>query len=219
MKAPSCSRPVLLVEGDGDREAVPVLVRRIVQATGTYSINPASNPIRCGDLPKISRPGELEKFATYACRRSDGDSVLLVVDCEDDCPREVVESFEKRLTEIAERFQKKVATALMYREFESILLHDIPGLAQRYPELGWDLSRHRADQDWSALRGAKEYLSGLMSGYTYKPTRDQAAFTAAIELDRIRDQCRPVEHLFSTLNWLISIDSPSYVFPQATPEG
>ncbi|HYW06032.1 MAG TPA: hypothetical protein VE913_03695, partial [Longimicrobium sp.] len=70
----SACRPVLLVEGDGDMDAVPFLVRRLFPETGRPDCMPASRPIRCGDVKKLRRAGVLEKFVEYACRRTDGDS-------------------------------------------------------------------------------------------------------------------------------------------------
>ena len=64
--------PVLILEGEGDREAVPYLIREITR----YTVSPAGKPIIGVNVPKLSRNGELEKYATYALMRSDGDSVF-----------------------------------------------------------------------------------------------------------------------------------------------
>ena len=84
-----CTTPVLLVEGFGDAEAVPFMLRRYANHLGFHTFSPAPRPIKTGSLHKLSRPGELEKFITYGCRRPEGDSVLLCLDCDDGCPAEL----------------------------------------------------------------------------------------------------------------------------------
>ncbi len=215
MSPPGC-QPVLLVEGDGDRQAVPLLVRRLFQQIGRPECMPAPSPIRCGDLRKLARPGEIEKFVTYACSRPDGDSVLLIVDCDDDCPREVVVGLCQRVQPIAERFSKRVGVALMYREFETLFLYSIQDLADHYPGLRWSLEDLDPERDWTRIRGAKEELRRWMSGATYKETRDQARFVSALDLEALQDRCRPFAHLASTIVWLAS-EEPGQVYPRIGP--
>ncbi len=55
-----------------------------------------------------------------------------------------------------------------------------------------------------AIRGAKEWLSGRMSGRTYRATRDQAALASRIDLQLARRApsfdrfCREIERLIVT---------------------
>ncbi len=215
--SPPGHRPVLLVEGDGDREAVPLLVRQLFQHIGRPDCTPASRPIRCGDLRKLARPGEIEKFVTYACSRPDGDSALLIIDCDDDCPREVVVDLCRRVQPIAERFDKRVGVALMYREFETLFLYSIQELADRYPDLRWRLEDLDPKRDWTEIRGAKEELRRWMGGATYKETRDQARFVSALDLEVLPERCRPFAHLASTLVWLASEAETGQVYPRISP--
>lgn len=214
----SACRPVLLVEGDGDLEAVPFLVRRIVPETERPDCMPASRPIKCGDVRKLRRVGELEKFVEYACRRTDGDSALLIVDCDDDCPKEVVGDFSRRIEPIARLAGKKVGIAFLYREFETIFLYALRELSAAHPAFAWKLDEIDLDRDWSAVRDAKGTLNSLMKAHYYKETRDQPRFVANLELGPLRDRCRSVEHLFRLLAWLVDGDSAGYVYPSSPGE-
>ncbi len=175
---------------------------------------PAPRPIRCGDVPKLARPGEIEKFVQYACSRPDGDSVLLIVDCDDGCPREIVASLCQRVKDIAKRFEKRVGLALMHREFETLFLYSLRELAEKYPHLPWSLEDLDPERDWTEIRGAKEKLRRCMGGAPYKETRDQARFVSALDLEALVDRCRPFAHLASTLGWLLSRGERGQVYPR-----
>lgn len=210
--------PVLLVEGDGDKEAVPFLLRRMFPEVGKPECFPAARPIMCGEIKKLKRPGELEKFVEYACRRTDGDSVILTVDCDDDCPKEVVKEFSRRIDPIARATQRKVGIAFMYREFETLFLYSIPELIAAYPTAEWQIEGIDLNRDWTAVRGAKGMLNSLMRSYHYKETRDQVRFVNHLNLQELRIRCRSMEHMFRLLDWLTNPASPNLVYPTPLPD-
>jgi hypothetical protein len=210
-------RPVLLVEGDGDREAVPHLCRRVFPVLGAVDCGPAPRPIMCGDIPKLRRIGALEKFLEYACRRSDGDSVVLLVDCDDDCPLLVAKQFHPRACEIAGRFRKKIAIGFMYREFETLFLYSLRELQQNYPAYGWLTEESDYSREWSETRGAKGALNRLMRNYYYKETRDQVRFVSVVDLEIVRNTCRSAKHLFQMLEWLLDDTAEEWVYPHFSP--
>lgn len=211
-------RPVLVVEGDGDRDAVPHLCRRVFPALDAGECAPAPRPIMCGDIPKLRRIGELEKFIEYACKRPDGDSVILLVDCDDDCPYLVAKQFYSRLRKIAIRFHKKIAIGFMYREFETLFLYSLRELRQYYPTYGWEIEEADYTREWSETRAAKGALNRFMTNYYYKETRDQVRFVSAIDLEQVRSKCRSAEHLFRMLHWLLDETAEDWVYPHF-PEG
>lgn len=214
MSAPSCCRPVLVVEGDGDLEAVPLLLRRWFPVVGAPGCFPATNPIRCGDLPKIRRPGQLERFVELACSREDGDSVVLLVDSEDDCPKDVVAELTQRVAEIAERYRKKVGIALMYREYETLFLFGLPELAEKFTHADWALEDVDFDKDWESVRAAKGQVNRLLGkNYFYKETRDQARMTDALDIEAVTSRCRSALHLDRVLRWLNEEGSDEWVYP------
>jgi hypothetical protein len=201
------------VEGHGDKEAVPLLIRRLFSEIGRPEYAPAPRPILCGDLPKLLRDGVLEKFVTYAGRRPDGDSVLLVVDCDDDCPPNIVGTLAQRVEPLAHQHGKRVGIALMHREFETLFLHAVPDLAERFSELPWKIESWDANRDWTEIRGAKAELRRFMGGRLYRETGHQARFVSALDLPTLEERCRSLAHLINTLRWLTNEKKAVVVYP------
>jgi hypothetical protein len=207
------SRPVLVIEGDGDKEAVPFLLRRIFPEIGQPEYSPAPRPIMCGDIPKLRKDGVLEKFVEYACSRSDGNSALLILDCDDDCPVEVAKEFTRRVRPIAQAASKRVGIAFMYREFETLFLYSLRLLTETYPQFEWRVQDRDYERDWTEVRGAKGALNSRMRAHYYKETRDQSRFVSVLDLQDLRGRCRSVEHLFRLLSWLSDPATAEIVYP------
>lgn len=149
------TRPVLIVEGAGDAEAVPLLIRSLTD----HRVQPMPNPLQKQNVPRLSREGELEKFATHALRR-DGDSVLFLLDVDEGCVFEIVREWVPRLAALQP--SKKIGIGLFVREFESFFLASLDAIAAEYPQYGWSLEGWTAADDHEAPRGVKERLSGRM---------------------------------------------------------
>jgi hypothetical protein len=74
-----------IVEGDGDVEAVPIAIRRIVQGLDPRLVLKIHHPIRV-PRTKLAKPGELERSIELAARRAGRDGAIFVVlDSDDDC--------------------------------------------------------------------------------------------------------------------------------------
>jgi hypothetical protein len=209
---PIVYRPVLLVEGHGDQQALPELLRRIVADRGLFQITPAPRPIKSGEIAKLRRPGQLERFIVYGCSREDGDGVLLVLDCDDECPREVADEFLQRINTIKPAIDKPVGIAFLKREFESLFLVCAHALAAQYPECVWNFDDFSSDADMEEIRAAKQLLNRLMKVRTYKETRDQVRFVNALDLIRLRARSRSFRHLESTIEWMAGVRNDSHQF-------
>ena len=88
---------VAIVEGFGEVEAVPLLVRRWFESRGLTAPE-LPRPIR---VPKnrLLAKGELERTVEQAARRAGPDGALLVlVDADDDCAAELGQSLRERAT-------------------------------------------------------------------------------------------------------------------------
>ncbi|MBM3745343.1 MAG: hypothetical protein FJW34_06060, partial [Acidobacteria bacterium] len=76
-----------VVEGHGDREALPVLTRRLI--AGINPLLPADvvRPIRV-PRGRLLKSGELERAVQLAALDArPGGAVMVVLDADDDCPR------------------------------------------------------------------------------------------------------------------------------------
>lgn len=200
-------RPVLILEGEGDRAAVPYLIREFSQS----KILPVSNPIIKQNVPRLSREAELEKFTRYAMERDDADSVLILLDADDDCAKEIVENWRPRIQALNPT--KKIGIGLFAREFEAYFLACLDSIANKYGSYGWSLEGWNAVANHELIRGAKERLSRHMrSGKSYKETLDQPKFVSAIDFVRLRERCRSFRHFESLLDWLLEGDKAD-VYP------
>src|SRR3546814_6050163 len=111
-----CHRPVLMVEGLGDKNAVPLLIRRVLESHQIYDVDVSPNTRQKVDVPKLQREGELERYIRYS-ETDDCDCTLAILDCDDGCPMEVARDFSRRCRGIG--LTKKIGFAFMKREFES----------------------------------------------------------------------------------------------------
>jgi len=190
-----------VVEGHGETEALPILIRRLIATVNPPLAVDVVRPIR---VPRstLLKHGELERAVQLAAlnARPDG-AVLVVLDAEDDCPRTMA-------PELLERVRSAIghlpaALALAKREFEAWFLAAVESLCERRglpPDL-------EAPPDPEAVRGAKEWLSDRMPlGQRYSETLDQPALAAVFDLECSRQRsrsfdklCREISRLFAEL--------------------
>ena len=211
----ACKSTVVIVEGDADSEAVPFLLRRVIEHEQMFDHDILERPIRARDIPTVRRAGELERFVQYACARPRCDSVLVLIDCDDDCARDVAFEFCKRVNDIAQRARKKVGIGFFCREFEALFLCSISSLNENYPELGFTLDDAPAPEVVERVRDAKGTLAGLMSSRSYKPTRDQAPFVSALDLDYLVQHSRSFQHVRRLMEWLRQ-ERGGWTYPRET---
>src|ERR1022692_2216324 len=141
-----------IVEGQGDVSAAPVLLKRLVTFVNP-DIYADVRPFRVG-RSKLVLLGELERAVELAGRglRSPG-IVLIVIDSDDDCPKELAQVLLDRARRAAgDRWP--VGVVLAKREFENWFIavaESIAGYAGLRPDL-------TAPPNPESIRGAKEWL-------------------------------------------------------------
>lgn len=173
----------LVVEGHGDVQAVPLLLRRVA-----LEIDPAlpletPKPVR---LKKgmLKRPGELERAVSLAAGQVLArGGVLVLFDADADCPAEVGPELLARCT--AAHGHVPISVVLAKSEFEAWFIAAAPSIAGRR-DLPDDLI---APNDPESVAGAKEWLASRMPfGRTYSPTIDQPALAATFDLGMARER-------------------------------
>lgn len=189
-----------IVEGHGEREAVPVVIRRLAASLDATLALHIPHPIR---IPKsrLLKPGELERAVDLAARRIAGDgAVLVLLDSDDDCPAQLGPELLQRA--LSARSDVSLAVVIAKREFESWFLAAADSL-RGHRGLAADLG---PPPDPEAIRGAKEWLDAHMeSGRAYVETLDQPALAARFDLDMARRAdsfdkcCREITRLLREL--------------------
>jgi len=209
----ACRQPVLILEGDGDKIAVPHLIRKTLHHHNVFDLNPAPRPMAKASVPKLARDGELERWIRHATNR-DGDSVLLALDTDDDCPFDVAKVYAERVRGLMPALQKKIGIVFFNSEFETLFLFCLTAVAATFPDFKWNLKNYDPTVDFEQIRGAKETIIGYMaSNRAYKETRDQVRFIEALDFDLLRTRSRSFRHFENTLLWLAGrheSDQPVY---------
>ncbi|HUT92543.1 MAG TPA: DUF4276 family protein [Thermoguttaceae bacterium] len=187
-----------IVEGHGEVAAVPVLLRRLQQEYDpSLSLN-IPRPFRAGRY-KLVKPGELERTLEKTARRlAPPCAILVLIDAEDDCPKELAPELLKRVQRARPDIPSGVVLAK--HEFEAWFLAAIESLSGRR-----GLSDNpRPVPDPEAVGDAKKLLTRNMPGSrAYSETLDQPALAALFDLQLARQRsdsfdkcCREVERLF-----------------------
>jgi hypothetical protein len=173
-------RIACVVEGHGEVESVPILIRRVGERCDPPVYPRVERPIR---LPasKLRRPDELRRAVQLAAARAgEGGSVLVLMDADDDCPAELAPAL---LEAVGPRADVKVGLVLAKREYEAWFLAGLASL-RGYRGVKEDVE---PPEDPEAIRGAKEWLRARMrEGATYSPSLDQPALTNRLDLELAR---------------------------------
>lgn len=170
-----------IVEGHGEIEAVPVLIRRV--AANRYPELPIDvpPPIRV-NRNKIVKEDELEHAVELAALQAGlQGAIFIILDSDDDCPAKLGPELLQRALQVQSNLP--IAVVLAKREFEAWFLAAADSLrGQR--GLKNELQPPNNPEE---IRGAKEWLTHQMeSNRKYKETLDQPAFTARFDFEQAR---------------------------------
>jgi hypothetical protein len=186
-----------IVEGHGDVEAVPVLIRRLSVEAGAAGIH-VGKPIR-RHRSELTRQAPFERTIELARRQDGCRAILIVLDSDDDCPRELAPVLQAWAAGPAAGLPCRVAIA--HREFEAWFLAAIESLRGR--------RRIRQDAEYfgdpEAIRGAKGEIERLMvAGNSYHETADQPALAAVFDLASAHRLSRSFRHLVKAFGELVA---------------
>ena len=178
-----------IVEGHGEVEAVPVLLRRLRDLAQAFplEVNP---PIR-RHYTDFFEEQQVRKAVRIALKQ-DCDAILLMVDGDGDhdCPHDQAPRILGwAQTEAAGR---PCAVVMAYREYEAWFLASIESLRGERGIRADALSHPDPEEP----RGAKERLEERMEdGRSYSPAADQAALSARFDMKPTYEKCRSFRHL------------------------
>lgn len=85
---------VPIVEGHSEVKSVPVLMRRFLNQHGIYDVV-IEKPIRV-KRQQVIKEGQLERAIARALLRPNCGAIVIILDADDDCPKELAPSLLKR---------------------------------------------------------------------------------------------------------------------------
>jgi hypothetical protein len=176
-------RIAAIVEGHGECEAVPILIRRIARMIDPGFAPKILPPLRV-PASQLLKQGETERSVEFAARKLEGrGGILIIVDCdwEDCCPAEQGPVLLKRALDT--RRDLPIVVVFAKKEFEAWFLAAAESLRGQcgLPD------NLEPPPDPEAIRGAKEWLSNrMLPGRGYAETTDQPAFAAVFDMDAAR---------------------------------
>lgn len=192
-------KPLLaIVEGPGDMQAAPVLIRRIAEHHGYNNIR-VLPPHKRGDLPKVK--ANFDNYFKMAIKEKAVIIWIIDFDCATcNCVAEEAEQLYKKAHDIYPDWPFKVA--FMVKEFESLFLSEPEATRKVLKEIPKEKVFPENPEN---IRGAKEWLSKAMpSGFTYKETVHQVKLAAAVDLNNLRNSSASFRHLEQSILALIN---------------
>lgn len=188
----------VLIEGEGEKEAIPELLRRLQKESGAWTLR-FGKPIRKHRSELVSE-SPLRQAVQVALRRDQGcDGILILFDSDKDCPKHLASLVQSWAKQEAGEVPCEVVVA--HCEFEAWFLGSLESLrGQR--GIRDDAASH---PDPESVRGAKEKLTGSMRPEkVYAETRDQPALTALFDLAAAHRSCRSFRRMVRAFGLLAS---------------
>lgn len=177
-----------IVEGHGEVEAVPILLRRIARYVGITEPLRINPPIRVKSSAFLNTRDDRDfrRYVNAAALKAvqEKGKVLIVLDCDDSdtCPAKLGPSLLSRAKNV--RSDVDYLVVLARREYESWFIAAAESL-RGFCGLPLDLS---TPMDTSGIRDAKGWLGKRMDAAhgPYDPITHQADFTRRFDLEQAR---------------------------------
>lgn len=200
------TRIACIVEGHGEVESVPILIRRIALDIDPGYVPHVLPPHRI-PASRLRSQGELERSVELAGRRLRGTGgviVMLDADWELCCPATDGPSLLARAREIRPDLHLSVVLAKM--EFEAWFLASAETLRghRRLPD---DIT---SPDEPERIRDAKGWLSRKMRGpYSYSETTDQPALTCLFDMSVAREGARSFDKCYRDIHAILTALQPA----------
>lgn len=180
---------VPIVEGDGEVEALPVLLRRLNVWLSPELFANVVQPVRVRrDLFLNKEADFVKKIRIAAGLCGDNGWILILLDADDDCPAELALSLRAKVESLVPGH--RVSIVLPNREYEAWFIASADSL-NGCRGFNYKGTAPAAE----SIRGAKEWISKHVPRGAYHPVLDQPAFSAKMDLQRAYDNSRSFRKL------------------------
>ncbi len=188
-------RIAVIVEGKGEVQAVPELLRRIIAEVSAGDPPSIARPIRA-PRDRIVKEGELERYVNLAVSHGGPDArILVLLDADEDCPKELGPELLRRAREA--RPDKQIQVVLAAREYEAWFIAAAESTVSGVSA---------APQNPEAIRGAKEWIGRYQP---YRPTADQAPMTATFDMAEARRNAPSFDKMWRAVEALLAGPRPA----------
>lgn len=194
---------VTIVEGPGDVDALPILLRQLVNWE-IYSVN-FPRPKNAHGKTNLTKPNGIEQFLDLARREPSCDGVLILIDADEECSVELSRGLKQRVMKIGLPFPVAIVCAVC--EYEAWFLASLETIAG---QLNTNLPMEvRYDGNPETVRGVKEWLTRQMEGgFVYKETQHQATMSSLLDPLLARSKSRSFRRLEHALEELLTSIKP-----------
>ena len=188
-----------IVEGHGESDSIPILIRRIALDIDPGFVPKVLKPLR-SSASKLVKDGELEKAVLLAASKLQGrGGILVILDCDDGCPAKEGPALLQRVRQA--RSDMPIAVVLAKKEYEAWFLAAAESIGGKRG-LPTNLSSPPRPED---IRDAKGWLSDKMpKGTSYVETTDQAALTACFDMAIARRQADSFDKCYREIYGMLS---------------
>ena len=189
-----------IVEGPGDRDAVPALLRRILwERFDRYDIDVSRPKVTNGKPNLVKR---LEDFLGYALIER-CTAILILLDADRDCPAQLARELAQRAATLNLRVPTAVACAK--HEYEAWFICSLSDNEED------DIRRHLGmgepviiPENAEDVRDAKAWITARMpNDRAYKETTDQVVLTHHVDLELVHNRSRSFRRLCHALEELV----------------
>jgi len=196
-----------IVEGHGEVEAAPVLLRRLLAEADCQNIG-VGRPIRRTQAQLRSKEG-IQAGVRLAILQPECAAVVILFDGEDDCPKEL--AAQVRAWARAAAVGTPCDVVVAYREYETWFLAALESLRGHYG-IAKDAT---APANPESRRDAKGALEECMPPErAYSETGDQPAMSAVFDMGLAHRRNRSFRKLVKAIgNLLMELQQPLAVWP------
>ena len=187
---------VPIVEGYGEVEAVPNLIRRILNEKGAYDLA-VRKPIR-QSRGKLCKDEGLLNALRFAAMEDDCGAIVVIIDADDDPPcilgPELLRQTARAFSHIP------IWVELANKEFEAWFIAGIESLAG-YRGIPSGIQRPEDPED---IRDAKGWLDKILEyGWSYSETIDQAKYAFHFDYRAASTHSRSLRRFISIIEGII----------------
>lgn len=186
-----------IVEGQSEVAALPELLRRLIADAGAYPIG-VNRPIR-RPRSELVREDGVRKAVRQARLKPECAAILIVIDADDDCPKDLAPRVQAWAQE--EAVSHPCCVVMPNREFEAWFLAAIESL-RGTRGIRHDAISHPGPE---SKRGAAEELKRRMPpNRTYSKTADAPALAAAFDMAEAHRRCRSFRRMVRAFGLLVN---------------